>query len=205
MNYLAHLYLSPPGDDALLGSLLGDFVKGPVNSELRRRYGDEVTRAIVLHRKIDSFTDAHPLVRDSRNRISRARRRFAGVMIDLFYDHFLAKNWHEFHHQPLEEFTRQFYSILTSRHEQLPERLQRVAHSIVSLDWLGSYADVESVATALDRMSRRLRRENALVYSGEELLLNYAELENDFRQFIPKALEFARAQGDVLGQFKQTQ
>ena len=97
MNYLAHLYLSDPSEDAWLGSLLGDFVKGPLDD----RYSEEVTRAIVLHRKIDSYTDAHPVVLNSKSRVSTQRRRYAGIMVDMFYDHFLAKHWREFHAEPL--------------------------------------------------------------------------------------------------------
>lgn len=193
MNYLAHLYLSPPGEDAMLGSLLGDFVKGPLTSaEVREQYGTDITRAMELHRRIDSFTDAHPVVTASRNRISSGRRRFAGVMIDMFYDHFLAKYWDDFHHRPLDAFTKDFYRILMRRHAELPERAQRTARFMVDLDWLGSYAQLESVDTALNRMSQRLRRTNTLVDSAEELERNYAELERDFRRFMPDVTEFAQ-------------
>src|SRR5882672_709674 len=156
MNYLAHLYLSEPNEEAWLGSLLGDFVKGPLDG----RYSADITRAIALHRKIDSFTDAHPVVLRSKSRISPARRRYAGIMMDMFYDHFLAKYWCEFHDEPLDAFTARIYAILGRRHAMLPERLQRMAPSMAQWNWLGSYADVGSIHTALDRMGRRLTREN---------------------------------------------
>jgi len=193
VNFLAHLYLSPPGEDAMLGSLMGDFVKGPLaNISVSERYGAEMIRAIELHRKIDSYTDAHPVVRDSRNRISRERRRFAGIMIDVFYDHFLSKYWEEFDHRPLSGFTGDFYEVLLRRRAELPERLQRTAQFMAGSDWLGSYAHLESVHTALNGMSQRLRRSNTLVDSARELVTNYAELEQDFRRFIPDVAAFAR-------------
>jgi len=183
----------------MLGSLLGDFVKGPLTStEVAERYSADITRAIELHRRIDSFTDAHPVVTASRNRVSSSRRRFAGIMIDMFYDHFLARYWDEFHHRPLAGFTDDFYRILMRRHAELPERLQRTATFMVDLDWLGSYAQVESVDTALNRMSQRLRRENSLVDSAEELVSNYAELERDFRRFIPDVVAFAQHSASQL-------
>lgn len=192
MNYLAHLFLSPPGEDAMLGSLMGDFVKGPLtNVTISERYSTEMTRAIALHRKVDSYTDSHPVVRDSWNRVSKERRRFAGVMVDIFYDHFLAKYWSEFHHKPLSEFTGEFYAILARRHSEMPERLQGIASSMISLDWLGSYARTQSVHSALNRISQRLRRENTLFNSADELLENYAEMEVDFRRFIPDVVAFA--------------
>ena len=125
MNYLAHLYLSEPNEEAWLGSLLGDFVKGPLDG----RYNDDITRAIALHRKIDSFTDAHPVVLQSKSRVSAGRRRYAGIMIDMFYDHFLAKYWHEFQDEPLGEFSARIYAILDQRqrHPAQARRVQRAA------------------------------------------------------------------------------
>ena len=188
MNYLAHLYLSEPSEDAWLGSLLGDFVKGPLDG----RYSAAITRGIVLHRKIDTFTDAHPVVLQSKSRISTDRRRYAGIMIDMFYDHFLAKYWHEFHAQPLGAFTDRIYAVLEQRHAMLPARLQQMAPKMAQWHWLESSADVGSIRTALDRMGQRLTRENRLLHSADELTEHYAGLETDFRAFLPQVREFSR-------------
>jgi acyl carrier protein phosphodiesterase len=190
MNYLGHLFLSPPGEDALLGSLLGDFVKGPIGD----RYPEPVARAIVLHRRLDSFTDSHPAVRLSKSRMSAARRRYAGIMVDLFYDHFLARYWVEFHPEPLSVFCARVYEILQRRHDALPEGLRLMAPNMARWDWFGSYAELESIHGALNRMSRRLRRDNPLVDSADELIENYPALESDFRAFLPDALAYARKQ-----------
>jgi acyl carrier protein phosphodiesterase len=187
MNYLAHLYLSEPTEDAWLGSLLGDFVKGPLTG----RYNADITRAIALHRKIDSFTDAHPVVVQSKSRISPARRRYAGIMVDMFYDHFLAKHWREFKDEPLGEFAARVYAMLDRRHAMLPERLRQIAPIMAQRNWLGSYVDVASVHAALDHMGHRLKRENRLQGSGDELVEHYRGLEADFRAFMPQALQFA--------------
>ena len=188
MNYLAHLYLSEPTEEAWLGSLLGDFVKGPLDGH----YGVNITRAIALHRKIDSFTDAHPVVLQSKSRISPGRRRYAGIMMDMFYDHFLAKYWREFHDEPLDAFTARIYAILGRHHAMLPERFQQMAPNMARWNWLGSYAEVLSIHAALDRMGQRLKRENRLLNSADELVEHYAELESDFRTFMPQVLEFAQ-------------
>lgn len=188
MNYLAHLYLSEPTEEAWLGSLLGDFVKGPLDG----RYSADITRAIALHRKIDSFTDAHPVVLQSKSRISPARRRYAGIMMDMFYDHFLAKYWRDFHDEPLDAFTARIYAILGRRHAMLPQRLQHMAPKMARWNWLGSYAEVLSIHTALDRMGQRLKRENPLLNSADELVEHYAELESDFRAFMPQVLKFSK-------------
>jgi acyl carrier protein phosphodiesterase len=188
LNYLGHLYLSAPDEDALLGSLLGDFVKGPLGG----KFPPPVTHAIALHRRLDSFTDAHPAVRASKARVSRVRRRYAGIMVDVFYDHFLAKNWPLLHTEPLAAFSRHVYGILDRRLDELPERLQRIAPVMMQFDWLGSYAEIESIYTALNRMSQRLRRENTLFDSADELLGNYAQMEADFHAFLPDAAAFAQ-------------
>ncbi len=190
MNYLGHLYLSPPGEDALLGSLLGDFVKGPIAN----RYPGPVARAIALHRRLDAYTDSHPAVRLSKSRMSAARRRYAGIMIDLFYDHFLARHWDEFHEEPLRVFSTRVYQMLDRRRDELPERLQRMVPSMVRWDWFGSYAEVESIHGALNRISQRLKRVNPLIDSADELLEHYADLEADFRRFLPEARAFVSQQ-----------
>lgn len=188
MNYLAHLYLSEPHEEAWLGSLMGDFVKGPLDG----RYGNEITRAIAMHRKIDVFTDAHPVVLQSKSRMSAERRRYAGIMVDVFYDHFLARHWQDFHEEPLAEFTGRVYRVLSRYHTILPEGLQRMAPMMTQWDWLGSYADIGSIYTALNQMGQRLKRENRLMDSADELVGNYAQLEADFRAFLPDVLRFAR-------------
>jgi acyl carrier protein phosphodiesterase len=187
MNYLAHLYCSPPHEDAWLGSLLGDFVKGPLGD----RYRGAVGAAIVVHRRLDSYTDAHAAVQRSRSRVSAARRRYAGIMIDMFYDHFLARSWSEFHDEPLDAFSARVYALLERRHAELPERLRLVAPRMAAHDWLGSYANTANIARALDGISARLRRANRLRGAGEELLADYAGFEADFRAFLPEVKAFA--------------
>jgi acyl carrier protein phosphodiesterase len=190
MNYLAHLYLAGPEPEALLGALMGDFVKGP----LGERYPPGITRALAQHRRIDSFTDAHPVTAGSRARVTPARRRFAGIMVDLFYDHFLARNWNEHADEPLDAFTGRVYALLDQHLALLPERLRSIAPRMGRFDWLGSYARIESVHAALDRMSLRLERENPLAGAGEELEANYAAFEADFRAFFPEVVRFALLQ-----------
>jgi acyl carrier protein phosphodiesterase len=188
MNFLAHLYLADRRPDALLGSLMGDFVKGP----LQGRFPPELTRALSQHRKVDAFTDAHPMVRVSRARMPPARRRFAGIMVDVFYDHFLALQWEDYADQPLEAFAHEVYALLRTREAILPERLRRIAPLMAQFDWLTSYRRVEAVHVALDRMGERLKRGNALLGAGSELMANYAGLEADFRAFFPELVRFAR-------------
>ena len=190
MNFLAHLYLSDGSDEGLLGALMGDFVKGP----LAGAYAPGILRGIALHRRIDAFTDAHPVVLRSKHRVSGPRRRYAGIMVDMFYDHFLARDWADFSSEPLDGFSRRAYRLLEDHAAVLPERLRSIAPAMARTDWLGSYARVESIHTALDRMARRLTRENALPGSAGELEQRYPEFEEDFRAFLPEVRHYARSQ-----------
>lgn len=196
MNFLAHLYLSPPSPDALVGSLLGDFVKGPVE---RAGYNEEITQAIRLHRAIDTFTDAHPLFAASKARVSPARRRYAGILIDLFYDHFLARHWCDYHDAALEDFAVDVYGVLLDRTAGLPEAAGRMVAFMARQNWLVSYREVDEVGAALERMGRRLTRGNALLGSAEELEAGYAGFEADFRAFMPEVTAFALSRRNAPG------
>lgn len=196
MNFLAHLYLSPPSPDALVGSLLGDFVKGPVE---RAGYNEEITEAIRLHRAIDTFTDAHPMFAASKARVSPVRRRYAGILIDLFYDHFLARHWRDYHDDALEDFAMDIYGVLLDRTAGLPEPAGRMVTFMARQNWLVSYRDVEEIGAALERMGRRLTRGNALLGSAGELEADYAGFEADFRAFMPEVTAFALSRRSPSG------
>ena len=191
MNYLAHALLAGPEADWRLGGLLGDFVKGPLPPGCGP-LPESVRLGVVLHRRIDSFADAHSAFLRSRGRVSEARRRYGGIMVDMFYDHFLARHWAEFSDEPLESYTARLYALLAERPALLPERLREILPLMRRDDWLASYREVASVSFALDRMGeRRLRPGNLLAGSGTELEAAYAGFERDFLEFFPDAQDFA--------------
>jgi len=186
MNYLAHLFLADDSAESMVGAMLGDFVKG----SLRDRYSEGVRHGIELHRKVDSFTDSHEIVRQSKSRISPARRRFAGIIIDVFYDHFLAKNWSDYSSVSLDDFAKQAYSAMLANQQILPEGLQQTLPFMVEQNWLCSYKDFNVIDKVLKRMSQRIRRENSLDGAAEELLDNYREFESEFRTFFPDLIDY---------------
>lgn len=193
MNYLAHLLLAGPQAASQLGAMLGDFVKGPLDS-VGRRLAPEIVAGIALHRRIDSFADAHPAFRASRHRVSAQRRRFSGVMVDMFYDHFLARHWRQFSALPLEVFTARTYALLSNNPSLLPPRLAQALPRMQAADWLASYRRIEAIGEALDRIGRhRLRRPNPLPGAEQELRADYAAYEADFQVFFADALAFSDA------------
>lgn len=190
MNYLAHLYLAEDSDESILGNLLGDFVKGP----LRDEYDPEIIKGIKTHRKVDLFTDSHENFLASKRMISAERRRFAGIIIDLTFDHFLAKNWSDYSGQELSGFIGNTYELLMRNRGILPEKLQYFLPRMIEEDWLGSYGKLEGIGRTLDRISgrltRRFARENSLTGAVEEIESNYERLENNFYEFFPQVIAF---------------
>lgn len=193
MNYLAHVFVSHDTPDAIVGAMLGDFVKGRVING----WNEDVRAAILLHRAIDRYTDRHPLTRASCSLVSAERRRFAGILVDVFYDHFLARHWSRLHPSSLPAFTQTVYAALWPRRAQFPPRMQRILPWMIRDDWLASYAEIAAVDAALNGMARRFRyseRANALASGVSELECNYAALETNFLAFVPQLRDFARTE-----------
>ncbi|WP_426140294.1 ACP phosphodiesterase [Pseudomonas sp. DWP3-1-2] len=188
MNYLAHLHLGGQRPPQLLGSLYGDFVKGP----LAGRFTQELADAIQLHRSIDAFTDSHPLVKDAIARFPAQRRRYAGIILDVFFDHCLARDWQRYADMPLEAFTRRVYGVLAAE-PQLPDRLALIAPRMAAQDWLSSYRDFAVVEQVLAGIARRLSRPQGLANAMQELQTLYQPLSADFDAFYPLLQDFAQA------------
>jgi len=188
MNFLAHALLAGDADADRIGGLMGDFVKGFLPAGLP----PDLAAGVALHRAIDSFADRHPAFIASRARISPLRRRVGGVLVDLFYDHLLARDWASYAGGTLDQFTTLLYSALADYTTLLPDRAQEVAHLMRTHDWLGSYRHVAAVGQAIDRMAvYRLRRANTLGGGIEEFLTDPKGFSTDFRQFLPDAQAFA--------------
>jgi acyl carrier protein phosphodiesterase len=194
MNYLAHSLLSRQSPQAILGAILGDFVKGPLDD----KYPPAIRHAIALHRSVDRYTDAHPVVLSSRRLVSADRRRFAPILVDVFYDHFLARHWNDYCDVPLQQFARHVYDVLEAHRAHLPERLQHVAPRMAAHDWLGAYAEIAGMQAAIDGIARRMqrfRRAAVLVGGADELVRDYPVFERDFRLFFPDLCRHAAAAG----------
>jgi acyl carrier protein phosphodiesterase len=169
LNFLLHLYLSPPDDAIRLGTLLGDFVKGPLDE----RYSAEIRSGIQLHRRQDVFAQHSPHFLSSRQRIDPAFGLCRGIMVDIFYDHLLASQWQQFSARPLAAFAEEIYTLLRSHQAQLPARMQETAERMIAHNWLVSYAQPPVVDTVLRRIAQRLRRPTPLAEGYPELWRNY--------------------------------
>lgn len=186
MNYLAHLHLGGHSPQQLLGSLYGDFVKGP----LPGRFAPDLEAAIRLHRQIDTYTDGHPRVLAAVRLFPPGHRRYAGIITDVFFDHVLALHWHRYHSQPLEQFTAQVYHALGEAPE-LPGQLAFIAPHMIAEDWLGAYRDFQVLERVLNGIARRLSRPAGLAGAFVELQGLYEPLSEIFHAFYPELQAFA--------------
>ncbi|NRB60388.1 MAG: DUF479 domain-containing protein [Winogradskyella sp.] len=187
MNFLAHIYLS--GDNEFIK--IGNFVADGIRGKNYKNYTKELQVGILLHREIDTFTDAHPIFRRSTKRLHNPYRHFSGVIVDIFYDHFLAKNWDQYSEIPLAIYVESFYKVLELHIEILPERFKHLTPIMIKSNWLLSYASVEGIQQVLNGMNRRTKGISKMNEATKELIEFYNEFEADFSEFFKDLMDFS--------------
>ena len=187
MNILAHCALSNFNKESLVGNYLGDFVRG---NKAIENYSLAIQEGIRLHRRIDSYTDSHPIVIQSKRRIQPPLTRYSGILIDVFYDHFLCKHWQRFYSVTLNDFIQQAYETLAQYEAQFPENAKVFSQRMAQHNLLLSYTKVEGIQWVLERIEQRLKRSNTLSQGINYLTHYFYELENDFLAFYPQLLKY---------------
>jgi acyl carrier protein phosphodiesterase len=187
VNFLAHALLAGPEPALIVGGVAGDWVKGPLPGTLAA----DLARGVALHRAIDSHAETDPAFCASRRRVSAQRRRYAGVLVDIFYDHLLAKDWASFCPISLAMFTENVYALVAARLDDLPDRARPALELMARENWLASYAGIDGIAAVLRRMARRARFPNPLAGAEEELLADLSGYAGDFRLWLAGAIEYA--------------
>ena len=187
MNFLSHALLAGNDPARIVGGVVGDWIKGNLPAGLP---GD-LARGVALHRAIDSHAEQHAAFRQSRARVSVGRRRYAGVLVDVFYDHLLARDWAAIHHFPLQEFSAHIYRLIEDRMNELPAASHPALRMMAHEDWLTDYARIEGVADVLMRMSRRARQPNPLAHGEHEFLADIEGYSMDFRSWLDDARAFS--------------
>lgn len=182
MNYLAHIYLSGNDEDVLIGNFIGDAVKGNDFNH----YSPGIQAGIRLHRFIDQYTDSHDIVEQSKARLRPNFRKYAGVIVDMYYDHFLAVNWELHCETELTEFSHAIYSQLEGRITELPEKIQFMLPHMKRYNWLTSYASLEGIDRALSGMARRTSFESNMQHAVVALKDDYELFEKEFNDFFPE-------------------
>lgn len=176
-----------------------DLVRGPLPADAPSR----IAAACRLHRCVDAFTDTHPLVARSKDRIRAKHGRYAGVLVDIFYDHYLARDWMQFNNQSLPSYVAHVYQSLDGVREHIPANMHRALDLMIEQNWLECYAHVDGIRLTLERMSLRLtkrfKRPVALAAAADELITQGEALSADFHAFFPQLIAYAQTQEPHVG------
>lgn len=187
MNFLAHIYLSGDNEGVTIGNFIADGIKG----KRYQKYPQTIQKGILLHRAIDSYTDSHPTVRKSTKRLHENYGHYSGVIVDILYDHFLAKNWKNYHDTPLEEYIEDFYQLLRNSYEVLPTRIKRMMPYMISDNWLLSYATIPGISKILTQMNVRTKGISKMNFAVIELEEFYDEFEAEFTSFFAELIAYS--------------
>lgn len=194
MNFLAHQYLSGESEKVKIGNFIGDYVKGKKYLD----YHPEVQKGILLHRNIDHFTDRHPIVLQSSNRLKKGYKRYSGVVIDVIYDHFLAKKWDQYHTQAISKFVTKSHEILVRNYLILPHKVKFFLPFIIQSRRLESYSTLEGLQSALEIMSRRTSLPDQTDYAMQTLQDQYDDFEAEFDCFMNDLISYVRSKHQII-------
>ncbi len=186
MNFLAHLYLSGDDEDLILGNFIADMVKG----RQIERFSKGIVRGIKMHRKIDEYTDDHPVVLKSKKRLRGRYRHYSAVVVDMYYDHFLSRYWDDYSDTPIEKFLNNAYNVLLRNYLLLPAKAQRLLPFMISANWLVNYSDLKRLKKSFEGLARRTPFDSGMENAVEDLVINYDEYLEEFREFFPQLVEF---------------
>lgn len=179
MNFLAHTYLSDENELLRIGNFMADGIRG----HQYQNYPIEIQKGILLHRSIDTFTDAHPVYRQSKHRLHEKYGHYSGVIMDIVYDHYLAKNWIQYHPENLKVYAKNFYQSLQNNYNLLNEKTQKMIPYMIARDWFNSYATLDGLQMILFQMDHRTQHRVHMPEAIVEIKQFYTEFETEFTLF----------------------
>ena len=183
MNHFAHLVLSQATVESTVGNLLGDFARGVDANSLPA----PVRAGLLNHRAVDRFTDSHPLVLEMKRNFSSGRRRFAGIALDIYFDHLLLTHWEHFEQRDPGELIAKFYQRMAAGQSLMPgAEMRRVTRRMIDYDWFGSYRDSSAIAESLDRVAARIRFANNFDNAIQDLQRHHDFIRDGFFEFYPQ-------------------
>ena len=188
MNFLAHIYLSGDNDLIKIGNFMADGIRG----KHFENYPLDVQKGIILHRAIDNFTDAHPIFRQSTKKLHEKYHHYSGVIVDVLYDHFLAKNWNQYSDEKLEIFVARFYQSLYDNSKILTDRTKDIMPYMIAHNWLVSYQTIEGIHRILTQMDHRTKNQSQMRFATNELSEFYPEFEEEFTNFFQELILFSK-------------
>ncbi|MGX1930026.1 acyl carrier protein phosphodiesterase [Flagellimonas sp. 2504JD4-2] len=194
MNFLAHIYLSFDNQEITLGNFFADHIRG----NKFKHFPEKIQKGILLHREIDTFTDSHPIAKQSSKRLHKNYSHYSRVIVDIFYDHFLAKNWSIYSPVPLKKYVENFYDLLEDNYDILPLGTQRMMPYMIADNWLYNYSNLAGISRVLNGMNRRTKNKSKMNFAIVDLEQHYAAFENEFTNFFEELITFSRQKLKVL-------
>jgi acyl carrier protein phosphodiesterase len=194
VNFLAHIYLSGNSRDVLIGNFIGDYVKG----KHYQSYPPGIRKGILLHRRIDSYTDHHPITRASKKMVSERFGLYSGIVVDIFYDHFLSSRWNRYAGMPLQAFVRDRYRMLDSGFAHFPGGVKNWFPYFIKSNWLETYTSFEGLEMVFRRMSYRTSLPEHSEYAVEQLEENYIELGEGFTRFFGEMCAYVQDEAGII-------
>ena len=194
MNFLAHIYLSGKNQNIILGNFIADAVKG----KSFEKYDEEIQYGIKLHREIDNYTDKHPVFRQRKQRLINKYHKFSAVIVDMYYDHFLASNWNDYSDENLEAFVSNVYKILKRNFFLLPPRYKRILPFMIGSNWLVNYARFENLGNNFENMAKRTSFNSGMENAVTDLKKDYDLYLQEFRIFFPEIVHYVKLSNQKL-------
>ncbi|NJB35726.1 ACP phosphodiesterase [Croceivirga sp. JEA036] len=188
MNFLAHIYLSFDQPEITVGNFIADHIRANKYQHLPER----IQQGILLHRAIDTFTDTHPIPKKSSKKLHKNYGHYSRVIVDIYYDHFLAKNWHRYSNEPLLDYVENFYSLLEDYFTILPKATQRMIPYMIADNWLYNYANLAGIAKVLNGMNRRTKNRSKMNFAILDLEEHYTAFEQEFVTFFDELVIFSK-------------
>nr|WP_299420115.1 acyl carrier protein phosphodiesterase [uncultured Emticicia sp.] len=185
---MAHLFLSGKNEEVMVGNLLEDFVVGRIEHQRNVVYNQTLKNGILLHRLIDTFTDTNHAVSDCKVVLYEKYHKYAAVLIDIFFDHYLAIHWQEYSNEPFDEFRQRVYTTFQNHWSILPDKMKPMIESMIKHDWLNNYSEFWGIERALLSISRRTKYESNMQKATADLKINYQLFDEKFCIFFPKLM-----------------
>jgi acyl carrier protein phosphodiesterase len=187
MNFLAHIFLSFGDDEITIGNFIADSIRGNKYDHLPER----IQQGIVLHREIDTYTDTHPIAKQSSKRLHANHGHYSRVVVDIFYDHFLARNWKTYSDISLDQYVSQFYELLDAHYPILPVGVKKMMPYMIGDNWLLNYQHIEGINRVLNGMYRRTKEKSNMNFAVLDLQEHYDLFENEFHAFFEELIIFS--------------
>ncbi len=183
---MAHTYLSGCNEEVIVGNFMGDYVKG----RNYMNFSGDIRKGILVHRDIDTFTDAHQFTRRGKQRLAPRYHKYAGIVIDIVYDHFLAALWEQYSTISLAEFVKRSYDLLKRNYQVLPDAVKRWFPTFLENNWMMAYQTLDGIELVLERMAANTSLPDHAAYAVEVLAGQYEIFREEFEHFMPMIIAF---------------